>query len=181
MRKWCFILLLPIMVFFGFLPASEAAPKTTTVALILLGSIEFQRVDYYPSVTESWKKRFPESTHTLFVGNGPQKLFESFSDQMGLLPGEIPSDENLKQFSRSQPFDEVVFIILSPPSIKSSDITIQREYAQVTLAARAVLLSSQDRTKLLEAQTQQIISAIGRNNAKRAAFIKCMNVLQEKL
>ena len=146
-----------------------------------MGSLEFQRADYYPAVAESWKKRFPESTYKLIVGNRPQKLFERFSDLLGLAPGEIPADETLKQFAWTQPFDEVTFIILTSPSIKSSDITLQKENAQVTLGARALLLSNQDRAKILETQTLQTISAYGRDNAKRAALIKCMEVLQEKL
>ena len=181
MRKWVCVLLLPLMALFIFLPAGETAPKTTTVAVILLGSLEFQRADYYPAVTESWKKRFPESTHKLIIGSRTQKLFELFSDQTGLAPGEIPADETLKKFAWSQPFDEVTFIILTSPSIKSNEITIQKENAQVTLGARALLISNQDRTKILETQTLQTISAYGRDNAKRAAFIKCMEVLQEKL
>lgn len=181
MRKLLCVLLLLGMTFCVCSPSTEAASRTTTLAVILLGSLEFQRPDYYSIVTESWKKRFPESTYKLFAGDHPQHMYERFSDKQGLAPGEIPADEKLMQFALSHSFDKVAFVILTAPSVKSNDVTFQRENAQVTLGARALLLSSRDQKKTSEAQTLQTTVAYGRDNAKLAAFEKCMDILRDKL
>lgn len=163
------------------LPVAAAAPKTPTVAVVLLGSLEFQNSDYYDIATETLLKKFPADKYRLFAGEYPQRMFNRFSDKQGLLPGEMPTEEKLVQFSWSHSFDEVIFILLSAPSIKSNEITIQWENAEVTITARILRFESRTRKKLADATSTQTFKTLSRSEAKRATFRKCLDALRGQL
>ena len=163
------------------LPVAAAAPKTPTVAVVLLGSLEFQNSDYYEIATESLLKKFPADKYRLFVGEYPQRMFNRFSDKQSLLPGEMPTEEILAQFSWSHSFDEVIFILLSAPSIKSNEITIQWENAEVTITARILRFESRTRKKLADVTSTQTIKTLSRSAAKKATFRKCLDALRDQL
>ena len=180
MRKLLCLLLLMGSVLFISLPGTEAAPKTATTAVVFLGSMEFQRPEYYKLVTESWKTKFPESGRKLVVGEPIQRMFERFSDAQGFLPGEIPAEDKLMQFASSNSFDDVAFLIMTVPTITSSDIALQKELARVTLGVQVLVFDSHGK-KTTDVQTRQTVERWGRDNARKAAFEKCLDFLREKV
>jgi hypothetical protein len=145
-----------------------------------LGSADFLRPEYYKIITDSWEKRFPESTFKLVDGEYSQKMFDRYSDKQGLVPGEIPAEDKLMQFAWSHSFDRVVFILPTVTALNSNDFT-QVEKVQVTLNARMMVFSSRSRKKTSDAQISQTAELHGREAAKKAAFEKCIDLLREKL
>jgi len=162
-------------------PASAATQKTPTIAVVLLGSLEFRDLNYYDLATESLQKKFPTDKYNLFVGDYPQQLFNRFSDKQGLLPGDTPTEEKLVQFAWSHSFTEVIFLLLTAPTIKSTEITIQWENPEVTFTARALRFDARSRKKLADVTTTQTAKTLTRKAAKNAAFKKCMDSLQSQL
>ncbi len=162
-------------------PALAATPKIKTVAVIMLGSLEFLNPDYYEIVTESWKKRFPDDRYRLFVGDYPQQLFNRFSDKQGLLPGDIPAEDKMVQFAWSHSFNEVIFLQLSAPIIKTNEITFQWETPEVTITARSLRFDARSRKKLSDATSTQTVKTFTRKEAKKASFRKCLETLRDEL
>jgi hypothetical protein len=162
-------------------PVTAAVPKTSVVAVVLLGSPEFQDFEYYEITTESLSKKLPADQYNLAVGHPSQQMFNRFSDKQGLWPGNIPPEEILAKFARAHAFDEVIFIMLTAPVIRSSDITIQWEKAEVKITARALRYESHSGKKLIDATSTQTVKWIGRTAAKKAAFRKCLEELREHL
>ena len=183
MRKLLYIIVLLGFATYCGLPVTPvaAAPQTSTIAVILLGSPEYLRPDYYDICNESLLKRFPADTHRLLIGDYPQQMFDRFSDKTGLLPGEIPAEEKMSEFAWLHSFNRVLFILLTAPTVKSKQLTIQIENAEVTITARALLFDSRTRKKLAEASSTQTFKTLGRATAKRATFQKCMETLQSQL
>lgn len=185
MRKGIYISLVLLLTFLGgigSIPAkAAAADRSSTVAVILLGSLEFQQRDYYEIVSESLQQKFPKSNFKLFVGDYPQHMFNRYSDKQGLLPGEIPAEDKLADFAWTHSFDRVLFLLFTAPSVKSSEITIQWENAEVTVTARALTFDSRQKKKLLDLSTSQTFKALGRNSAKKAVFKKCLEALQSQM
>ena len=176
------IVLLGFATYWGLpLTPVAAAPQQSTIAVILLGSPEYLRPDYYNISTESLLKRFPADTHRLIIGDYPQQMFDRFSDKLGLAPGEIPAEEKLIEFAWVHSFNRVLFILLTAPTIKSNQLTIQIENAEVTITARALLIDSRTRKKSADANTTQTFKTLGRGTAKRATFQKCMEALRSQL
>jgi len=126
-------------------------------------------------------KKFPADKFKLVIGNYPQQLFNRYSDKQGLLPKEIFVEEKLAEFAGTHSFDEVMFVMLSAPSIRRSDITIQWENPEVTITARALLFESRTGKKLADVKSTQSIKTFGRGAAKKAAFRKCLDSLWKQL
>ena len=183
MRKLLYTLVLLGFAVYCGLPVTPvaAAPQQSTIAVILLGSPEYLRPDYYDISTESLLKRFPADTHRLIIGDYPQQMFDRFSDKLGLAPGEIPTEEKLSEFAWVHSFNRVLFILLTAPTVKSNQLTIQIENPEVTITARALLFDSRTRKKLADASSTQTVKTLGRGTAKRATFQKCMEALRSQL
>ena len=76
------------------LPApAAAAAKTSNIAVVLLGSLEYQQRDYYEIAAETLRKRFDEPKYKVIVGAHPQHVFNRYCDKQGLAPGAIPPEE----------------------------------------------------------------------------------------
>ncbi len=161
-------------------PGATAA-KTATVAVVLLGSLEYQQRDYYEIAAETLRKRFDEPKFKLVVGEHPQHVFNRYSDKQGLAPGAIPSEENLVDFAWTHSFDRVLFLMMTAPTVKSNDITIQWENAEVTLTARAILIDSRKRLKQSDAATTETVRMYHRSAAKKAVFRKALETLRDQL
>lgn len=183
MRKLLYTIVLLGFVTYCGLPVTPvaAAPQTSTIAVILLGSPEYLRPDYYDISNESLLKRFPADTHRLLIGDYPQQMFDRFSDKIGLSPGEIPAEEKLNEFAWVHSFNRVLFILLTAPTVKSNQLTIQIENAEVTITARALLFDSRTKKKLADVHSTQTFKTLGRGAAKRATFQKCMEALRSQL
>ena len=164
-------------------PASvhAAAAKKPTVAVILLGSLEYQQRDYFEIASETLQKRFPETNYKLVIGDHPQYMFNRFSDKQGLTPGAIPSEEQLADFAWTHSFDRVLFLLLTAPNIKSNEVTIQWENAEVTMTARALSFDSRQKKKLSDALTTQTVKMYHRIAAKRAVFQKALEALRDQI
>lgn len=160
---------------------SALAARQGTVAVVLLGSLEFQHKDYYEIVNETLAKPFAEKNYKLIIGDHPQHMFNRFSDKQALLPGAIPPEEKLAEFSWSHSFDRVLFLMFSALSIKSSEITIQWENAEVTVLSRGLSFDSRSRQKIADASTSQTVKMFSRKNAKRAVFRKCLEELRTSM
>jgi len=184
MRKRIFTALLSCAVFYSLLANVQpvaAATKTTTVAVILLGSLEFQRPEYYEITTESLHQKFPGSKYTLFVGDYPLEMFNRFSDKQGLVPGENPSEAKMIKFAWLHSFDEVLFILLSTPNLKSNEFTYQWEKSEATVTAHTLRFEARAKKKLSDTSTTQTDQTVGRSEAKMAAFRKCLATLAGRL
>jgi hypothetical protein len=184
MRKSLSIVLLTLATFCVFTlttPATAAPAKTTTIAVVLLGSFEYQNQDYYDLAYTALLNRFPSNKFHLMVGEYPQLMFNRFSDKKGLLPGETPTPEKMAEFAWTHSFNEVLFVLLSAPHIKSDEITLQWENPEVTITAHAFRFDARTRKKLAEASSTQSAKALNRSEAKQATFRKCFDALQEKL
>ena len=81
------------------------AARTPVIAVILLGSPEYQATDYYQITRETLAQKFPAATSALVIGDQPQQMFERFSDKQALVPGEIPGDKTLQDFAWQHSFD----------------------------------------------------------------------------
>lgn len=173
------LLLLTLLVGLGSNPVKAAAAgRSSTVAVILLGSLEFQQRDYYEIVSESLKQNFPNSDFKLFVGDYPQHMFNRYSDKQGLFPGEIPDENKLADFAWTHSFDRVLFLLFTAPSVKSNEVTIQWENIEVTVTARALTFEARDKKKSSDLTTSQTVKTLGRSSAKKAVFKKCLESLQ---
>jgi hypothetical protein len=159
----------------------DAAAKTPTVAIVFLGSYEYQQRDYYEIAAETLHKRFPETKYKLVIGEHPQHVFNRYSDKNGLTPGEIPPEEKLIDFAWSHSFDRVLFLLMTAPNIKSNEITIQWENAEVTLTARALAFDSRQRLKLTDVLTTQTALMYHRSAAKKAVFQKALEALRDQI
>jgi hypothetical protein len=160
---------------------NAAAAKKPTVAVILLGSLEYQQRDYYEIAYETLQKRFPDTNYKLVIGDHPQYMFNRFSDKQGLTPGTIPSEELLADFAWTHSFDRVLFLLLTAPNIKSNEVTIQWENAEVTMTARALSFDSRQKKKLSDALTTQTVKMYNRIAAKRAVFQKALETLRDQI
>lgn len=160
---------------------NAAAAKKPTVAVVLLGSLEYQQRDYYEIAYETLQKRFPETKYMLVIGDHPQYMFNRFSDKHGLTPGIIPPEELLVDFAWTHSFDRVLFLLLTAPNIKSNEVTIQWENAEVTMTARALSFDSRQKKKLSDAHTTQTVKMYNRVAAKRAAFQKALETLRDQI
>ena len=184
MRKWICTALLSCAVFYSFLTIVQpvaAASKTTTVAVVLLGSLEFQSPPYYEITTESLRQKFPGSKFTLLVGDYPLEMFNRFADKQGLIPGENPSEAKMIKFSWLHSFDEVLFVLLSTPNLKSNEFTYQWEKSEATITAHSLRFEARTKKKLSDATTTQTDQTVGRSEAKMAAFRKCLDALVGRL
>ena len=143
-------------------PASvhAAAAKKPTVAVILLGSLEYQQRDYFEITYETLQKRFPETNYKLVIGDHPQYMFNRFSDKQGLTPGAIPSEEQLADFAWTHSFDRVLFLLLTAPNIKSNEVTIQWENAEVTMTQELLHLIPAKRKNFLTPSRHRLLKCI---------------------
>ena len=163
-------------------PAQAAAgDKTSIVAVILLGSLEYQQRDYYEIVAENLSKRFYEPNNKIIIGEHPQQMFNRYSDKQGLVPGAIPSEEELINFAWTHSFDRVLFLLTTAPSIQSDGISILGENATVTINARAIAIESRKRLKLSDDSTIQTVRVYNRNAAKKAVFQKALEILCDRI
>ena len=184
MRKLLCVLTLLSLCWFGSqaaMPSRVAAAKTSTLAVVLLGSLEYQQRDYYEIAAETLRQRFAEPTYKLMVGDHPQTLFHRYSDKQGLAPGEIPSEDKLVDFTWTHSFDRVLFLLMTAPVVKSNEITIQLEKAEVTLTGRAILIDARKRRKLSDVATTETVRMYHRGAAKTAAFRKSLETLRDQL
>ena len=165
--------------------AASAAPafaaRTPVIAVILLGSPEYQATDYYQITRETLAKKFPAATSTLVIGDHPQQMFERFSDKQALSPGEIPDDKTLQDFAWQHSFDAVIFFLCSPPNVRSKDISIQWERFEATVTARALRIESRTRKITADATAAKTIRMYHRREAKFAAFRQCLEQLLDRL
>ena len=160
---------------------TNAAAKTTTVAVILLGSMEFQQQDYYTILKETLRKKYPPTQFRLDIGEYPQQMFEHFSYKQGLYPGSVPPDQKLIDFAWTHSFDQVLFFSITAPSYKDKDADLQWDNAEVTLTTRAIQIQARRKKKLVDSTTMQSVKLFQRSEAKRAAFTKCIESLMEQL
>ena len=184
MRKLFCVLTLLSLFWFGMhavRPAQVAAAKTATVAVVFLGSLEYQQRDYYEIAAETLRKRFDEPKFKLIVGEHPQHVFNRYSDKQGLTPGEVPNEDKLVDFAWTHSFDQVLFLLMTAPSVKSNEITIQWENAEVTLTGRAILIDSRRRIKRSDASTTETVRMYHRSAAKKAVFRKALESLRDQL
>ena len=184
MRKRFFsvtLLLLCLSIGLWTTSVSAAAAKKPTVAVVLLGSLEYQQRDYFEITYETLQKRFPFFYFKLVIGDHPQYMFNRFSDKQGLTPGTIPPEELLVDFAWTHSFDRVLFLLLTAPNIKSNEVTIQWENAEVTMTARALSFDSRQKKKLSDALTTQTVKMYHRSAAKRAVFQKALETLRDQI
>ena len=163
------------------LPAEAASQRTSTIAVILLGSLEFQQPDYYTLVTETLNPVFPANSYRLFVGDYTQTMFERYSDKKGLWPGEIPEDAKLIEFAWLYSFDRVIFLVMKHPVVNTEDIPLQWENSRATLTVRAVSVESRSKKKTADVTTTQNADDIAREPAKRSVFQKCLENIRGQL
>ena len=161
--------------------ATNAAAKTTTVAVVLLGSMEFQQQDYYTILKESLRKKYPQSQYRLDIGEYPQQMFDNYSYKQGLFPGSFPPDQKLIDFAWTHSFDQVLFISITAPSYKDKDADLQWDNAEVTLNMRAIQIQARRKKKLVDSTTTQSVQLFQRSEAKRTAFSKCVETLLDQV
>ena len=185
MRKMACILVLLGLAFSGaYISRSSAAaapPRSSPVAVILLGSLEYQQPDYYAVVTETLTPRFPANAFTLFAGDSVQRMFDRYTDKLGLTPGDIPDEKALLQFAWSNSFDRVIFLMLTAPAVKTEDIPVHWENSRVTFTVRALSFDSRRKKKTSDALTTQSAGELTRDLAKRDAFRLCLENLRGKI
>ena len=157
------------------------AARTPVIAVILLGSPEYQATDYYQITRETLAQKFPAATNALVIGDHPQQMFERFSDKQALVPGEIPGDKTLQDFAWQHSFDEVIFFLCTPPNLRSNEISIQWERVEATITARAVRIESRTRKITADATTAKTARMYHRRQAKYAAFRQCLEQLRDRL
>lgn len=179
MKKTVCILLLLIFAFTA--PVAAASPPSTDVAVVFLGSLEFQRQEYFDLATESLKHRFPSVSYHLLLGSYAQRVFERYSDKKGLIPGTLPTEAAMIDFAWTQSFDRVLFLIFTPPVVKSDEIAIQWDNAQASFQARAILIDSRRKKKLSDVSTTQTAGGQARVEAKQDAFQKCLEELSLRI
>ena len=176
------ILLLSVTIVWIAASTSPAfAAKTSTIAVILLGSPEYLSADYYQITRETLAKKFPAETFTLVIGDHPQQMFERFSDKQALVPGDLPDEETLQEFAWQHSFDEVIFFLCSAPNIRSNDITLQWERLEATVTARTLRIESRTRKKTVDATATKTVRMYHRRQAKYAAFRQCLEQLRDQL
>ena len=163
------------------LPEHAWAANTSTVAVVLLGSLEYQQRDYFTIAGETLRKRFDEPKYKVIIGEHPQHVFNRYSDKQGLAPGAIPPEDTLIDFAWTHSFDRVLFLLMTAPSVKSNEITIQWENAEVTVTARAIVIDSRRRLKLSDASTTQTVRMYHRSAAKKAVFQKAVEALRDQI
>ena len=163
------------------LPEQAWAAKTSTVAVVLLGSLEYQQRDYFTIAGETLRKRFDEPKYKMIIGEHPQHVFNRYSDKQSLAPGAIPPEDTLIDFAWTHSFDRVLFLLMTAPSVKSNEITIQWENAEVTVTARAIVIDSRRRLKLSDASTTPTVRMYHRSAAKKAVFQKAVEALRDQI
>ena len=174
-------LLILAMFWAGSSVNAAAPPKIPTVAVVLLGSPEYQTTDYYQITRESLLPRFPAERCTLVIGDHPQQLYDRFSDKQGLLPGAIPDDDKLLEFAWSNAFDEVIFLLVSAPHIRGKDISIQWEKIEATINARGVRIESRARKIVADSAVTETSRLYHRKLAIQSAFRQCVEHLRDQL
>ena len=176
------ILLLSVTIVWIAASTSPAfAAKTSTIAVILLGSPEYLSADYYQITRETLAKKIPATADKLVIGDHPQQMSERFSDKQSLVPGEIPDAKTLQDFVWQHSFDEVLFFLCSPPNIRSNEISIQWERFEVTVTARVVRIESRTRKITTDATAAKTVRMYHRRQAKYAAFRQCLEQLRDQL
>jgi len=109
-------------------------------------------------------------------------MFERFSDKQGLSPFEIPAEDKMLKFAESNSFDNVAFILLDAPTIKSYGLKWEQwEKVKVTIGARTMVFNSHNREKTADVQTAQTSELYERDTAIKASFEKCVNFLRERI
>jgi hypothetical protein len=185
MRRYLLFSLLILLYLAGGAGASPskalATDKSSTIAIVLLGPLEFQHRDYYEIVATTLDKKYGGEKNKLVVGDHPQYMFNRFSDKQGLPPGEIPTDDKLADFAWTHSFDQVIFLLFTAPSVKSNEIALQWENAEVTLTARALTFKSRQKKKHSDVMTSQTVKTITRQAAKAAVFKKCIEALRDQM
>ena len=165
--------------------AASAAPafaaRTPVIAVILLGSPEYQATDYYQITRETLAKKIPATAGKLVIGDHPQQMFERFSDKQSLVPGEIPDEKTLQDFAWQHSFDEVLFLLCAPPNIRSKEISIQWERFEVTVTARVLRIESRTRKITVDATAAKTARMYHRREAIYAAFRQCLEQLRDRL
>ena len=180
MKKTVCVLLL-IFLALARQAAASPAPQSTDIAVVLLGSMEFQRQEYYDLAMDNLTHRFPSGSYHLIIGPYVQRVFDRYSDKTGLIPGVIPNEKSMVNFAWTQSFDRVLFLILTPPVIKSDEITLQWENAQASFQARAIMIDSRRKKILADVSTTQTASGQARADAKHDAFQKCLEELRLRI
>ncbi len=132
-------------------------------------------------VATTLDKKYGGEKNKLVVGDHPQYMFNRFSDKQGLPPGEIPTDDKLADFAWTHSFDQVIFLLFTAPSVKSNEIALQWENAEVTLTARALTFKSRQKKKHSDVMTSQTVKTITRQAAKAAVFKKCIEALRDQM
>ncbi len=93
MRRYLLFSLLILLYLAGGAGASPskalATDKSSTIAIVLLGPLEFQHRDYYEIVATTLDKKYGGEKNKLVVGDHPQYMFNRFSDKQGLPPGKF--------------------------------------------------------------------------------------------
>lgn len=165
--------------------AAAAAPafaaRTPVIAVILLGSPEYQATDYYQITRETLVKKIPATAGKLVIGDHPQQMFERFSDKQSLVPGDIPDEKTLQDFAWQHSFDEVIFLLCAPPNIRSNEISIQWERFEVTVTARVLRVESRTRKITVDATAAKTVRMYHRREAIYAAFRQCLEQLRDRL
>lgn len=165
--------------------AAAAAPafaaRTPVIAVILLGSPEYLSADYYQITRETLAKKIPATADKLVIGDHPQQMFERFSDKQSLVPGEIPDAKTLQDFAWQHSFDEVIFLLCTPPNIRSKDVSIQWERFEVTVTARVLRVESRTREITADATAAKTVRMYHRREAIYAAFRQCLEQLRDRL
>lgn len=183
MKKILCYAFLWIVVLFGAkaCPAAAAPAQPTDIAVVFLGSFEFQQQEYYTLATDSLAHRFPSGPYNLIVGDFPQRVFDRYSDKSGLIPGIVPSDKAMIDFAWTHSFDRVLFLIFTPPVVKADDIALKWEAAEASIQTRAVMIEGRRKKKLTDLTTVQSATSPSRTEAKRDAFQKCLEELRGRL
>lgn len=184
MKKACIILCLLLIAcsgsrVVGAAPAAE--PQPADIAVVLLGSLEFQRKEYYELATQTLQHRFPPGPYNLICGPFAQRVFDRYSDKKGLLPGTVPADKELVDFAWTQSFDRVLYLIFTPPVVKADEVTIQWENAHASLQLRAVMVDSRRKKKTADVSTTQSSFGLARETAKHDVFQKSLEEIRNRL
>ena len=160
---------------------ASASQRTSTIAVVLLGSLEFQQPDYYTLAAENLTPSFPSDSFRLFVGDYSQTLFERYCDKKGLLPGEIPDEAKLIEFAWLHSFDKVIFLMMKTPVVTAEELPLHWENSRATLTVRAISVESRSKKKTADAKTTQSVEDIARGPAKRSVFQKCLENIRGQL
>ena len=186
MRAGLFTLCLSIgLLFFSggeVAAAGTPAPRNQLIAVVFMGSFEFQHPDYYKIMTDKLEKRFPVPAYKLVIGESPSNMFTRFCDKNGIFPEKDAKDSDFIKFAYENTFSQVLFIIVHPLKVRADDITVILEKPHTRLEGRAVLIDSRLRKKISDLPRIEVTADYGDRDFEKAQVLeRLMDAIREKI